>query len=54
MMQVNDYGRGIFNGDQFVLNVALGDRPEPMAVPSVRSVRAPSIRFGRSWCVRTP
>ena len=33
MMQVNDYGRGIFNGDQgLVLNVALGDRPEPMAV----------------------
>jgi exodeoxyribonuclease V alpha subunit len=33
MMQVNDYGRGIFNGDQgLILNVALGDHPEPMAV----------------------
>jgi exodeoxyribonuclease V alpha subunit len=33
MMQVNDYSRGIFNGDQgLVLNVALGGRPEPMAV----------------------
>jgi exodeoxyribonuclease V alpha subunit len=33
MMQVNDYGRGIFNGDQgLILNVDLGDRPEPMAV----------------------
>ena len=33
MMQVNDYSRGIFNGDQgLVLNVALQGRPEPMAV----------------------
>ena len=33
MMQVNDYSRGIFNGDQgLVLNVALEGRPEPMAV----------------------
>ena len=33
MMQVNDYGRGIFNGDQgLILHVAERDRPEPMVV----------------------
>jgi exodeoxyribonuclease V alpha subunit len=33
MMQVNDYSRGIFNGDQgLVLSVSLRGRPEPMAV----------------------
>ena len=33
MMQVNDYNRGIFNGDQgLVLNVSEGGRPQPMAV----------------------
>ncbi len=33
MMQVNDYNRGIYNGDQgLILNVALQSRPEPMAL----------------------
>ena len=33
MMQVNDYNRGIFNGDQgLILNVVEHDRPEPMAI----------------------
>ena len=33
MMQVNDYNRGIYNGDQgLILNVALQGWPEPMAV----------------------
>ncbi len=33
MMQVNDYNRGIFNGDQgLILDVWEGDRPQPAAV----------------------
>jgi exodeoxyribonuclease V alpha subunit len=33
MMQINDYNRGIFNGDQgLVLNVAEGNQLQPMAV----------------------
>ena len=57
MMQVNDYNRGIFNGDQgLILNVADRDRPEPMAVfrRAMVSRRFTSIRSGRSCCTRTP
>ena len=33
MMQVNDYNRGIFNGDQgLIVDVWQGDRPQPAAV----------------------
>ncbi len=47
MMQVNDYGRGIFNGDQgLILHVADRDRPEPMAVfRRGRWIRGISHRF---------
>ena len=46
MMQVNDYNRGIFNGDQgLVLNVAEQGRPEPMAVFRRGWFRGVSCRF---------